>query len=598
MRRLLFVFLMSVMGIANAQTNTLVLDFKDDVTPQQIQEFESKYNVSTHLNSIYSDAEELRVTENLSPERQASLLKEMADDPLLERAEETHIYTIPEIDNSTEQIESFYDISSFPNDPQYKFQWHMNAIRMPEAWKLATGKNVVVAVIDTGVAYENYTDTKRNIKFQQAEDLKDTCMVPGYDFVNDSTHANDDHAHGTHVAGTIAQSTHNGVGVTGIAYQSCIMPIKVLSAQGGGTVADIADGIRFAADNGAKVINMSLGGPFPSGVMKDACDYARSKGVVIVAAAGNDGRGRIGYPAAYEGVIAVSSTDLSNGLAFYSNWGKEIGIAAPGGDTRKDENKDGVPDGVVQNTIKTMDPSKQGYFPFMGTSMASPHVAGVVALIFSAGVKDPQKVKDVLYNSANRKIAEEHGAPKGEKWDEKYGHGMLDAAEAVKQAKKMAGVETEDRTLVAQLDTISSFSISFLNIGLSSVFLAVGLALLLLAGFVLERNNQLTPTFNGNKTSYIAGASVVSVILASFFASAGGLFSTLVMHSAVIPILLVGFLNQSAYKNWVTGGVFVYLGIQLGLALIFLVNLSILSACWYGANAMVCAFLGYNNLKK
>ena len=163
---------------------------------------------------------------------------------------------------------------------------------MPDAWKLADGNGVIVAVLDTGVAYEDYKN------FHVLPDLKGITFVDPYNFVDNNTHADDDHAHGSHVTGTIAQVTDNGIGVAGIARNVKIMPIKVLSAQGGGTVAGIADGIRYAADHGAKVINMSLGGAFPSAAMKKAVKYAHDKGVTIVCAAGNESRNKVGYPAA------------------------------------------------------------------------------------------------------------------------------------------------------------------------------------------------------------------------------------------------------------------------------------------------------------
>src|SRR5207248_485295 len=120
----------------------------------------------------------------------------------------------------------------FPNDPKYKYQWHLDQLHMPKAWRMAQGQGVVVAVVDTGVT--------------QVEDLRGTELVPGWNFVTNTSDARDDHGHGTHVAGTIAQSTHNGVGVAGVAYRARIMPIKVLSAGGSGSVGGIADGIRWA----------------------------------------------------------------------------------------------------------------------------------------------------------------------------------------------------------------------------------------------------------------------------------------------------------------------------------------------------------------
>lgn len=316
----------------------------------------------------------------------------------------------------------------FPNDPLYKHQWHMDQIGMPEAWQLADGNGVIVAVLDTGVAYEDHGGGK----FSLLPDLKGIEFVKPYDFVRNTKHANDDHGHGSHVTGTIAQVTNNGIGVTGVARNVRIMPLKVLSGSGSGSVGGIADAIRYAADHGAKVINMSLGGAFPSKVLKKAVAYAHGKGVTVVCAAGNEGRGKVGYPAAYPGAIAVAATQLDEATTFYSNFGKDIDLAAPGGNTREDRNGDGVPDGVLQNTIAIGDPTKNDYFAYMGTSMASPHVAGVAALVVGEGITDPDRVEQILKDSARRPRDQQYSA-------DRYGAGIVDAPAAVKKARSQGG---------------------------------------------------------------------------------------------------------------------------------------------------------------
>ncbi|MBC7808069.1 MAG: S8 family serine peptidase, partial [Akkermansiaceae bacterium] len=155
-----------------------------------------------------------------------------------------------------------------PNDPMYDQQWNFKMVGAEDAWKKTRGKGAVVAVIDTGVAAES---TKKG---KQCKDFNTTTFVKGYDFVNKDSDPFDDHGHGTHVAGTIAESTNNNEGVAGLAYESTIMPIKVLAANGSGYSSDIADAIRYAADNGANVINMSLGSNQPSSVIQKACQYA------------------------------------------------------------------------------------------------------------------------------------------------------------------------------------------------------------------------------------------------------------------------------------------------------------------------------------
>ena len=155
--------------------------------------------------------------------------------------------------------------------------------------------------------------------YAQAPDLAETCFVDGYDFINSDEHPNDDNSHGTHVAGTIAQSTDNDIGVAGIAFNSCLMPVKVLDNNGDGNYYDIINGIYFAVNNGAKVINMSLGGLYYSESLEIAVNHAYNNGVTVIAAAGNDGLSSLRYPAAYNNVISVGATRYDETLAYYSN---------------------------------------------------------------------------------------------------------------------------------------------------------------------------------------------------------------------------------------------------------------------------------------
>jgi serine protease len=290
----------------------------------------------------------------------------------------------------------------------YRKQWNLRSINIESAWNETKGDGITVAVIDTGVS--------------RVPDLQKTKFVPGYDFVDDRTLVTDDNGHGTHVAGTIAQATNNNYGVAGIAYEASIMPLKVLSANGGGTVSDIAESIKFAADNGADIINMSLGGSGESQIMKEAINYAHNKGVVIVAAVGNANQNSASYPARYPHVFGVSATDPTGEKAPYSNFGAGVDISAPGGST-SDKNEAG---GILQETINPEN-GKSVFASFQGTSMASPHVAGVAALVKASGIEDPEEITNIIKKSA-RAVKED---PLNH-----FGAGQLDAAAAVKLALK------------------------------------------------------------------------------------------------------------------------------------------------------------------
>ncbi|MBL4633175.1 MAG: peptidase S8 [Kofleriaceae bacterium] len=400
----------------------ILVDLDDDVSASDIAAIEAEFDIDLVLVSDQSEDEQF-YRAHVRPELQASILAALQKHDDVEIAERDALYTIdPNAVYALPDLEAEH--KGYPNDPKYKYQWHMDQINMPEAWKLASGEGVIVAVLDTGVAYEDYE------KFHMVEDLEGVAITKPYDFVGNTTHANDDHGHGTHVAGTIAQATHNGKGVTGVGREITIMPLKVLSGSGSGSVAGIADAIRYAADEGAHVINMSLGGPFPSRVLKKAVAYAHDKGVTVICAAGNDGKKKLGYPAGYPGAVAVAATQYDKSTTFYSNYGKNLDIAAPGGNMRVDQSGDGEPDGVMQNTIVIGDPTKSGYFGFMGTSMAAPHAAGVAALIVGEGISDPKAVEQILKDTASH--------PEGYT-SERYGAGLIDAEAAILKARSETG---------------------------------------------------------------------------------------------------------------------------------------------------------------
>ncbi|MEI6444347.1 MAG: S8 family peptidase [Nostocales cyanobacterium ELA583] len=275
--------------------------------------------------------------------------------------------------------------------------WGADLIKAPEAWQRGyTGKGVVVAILDTGVDY-NHQDLKNNI-WSNPKEVADNGIdddgngyiddVQGWNFDTSNNNVLDNNGHGTHVSGTIA-AENNDIGVTGIAYDSKIMPVKVLDANGSGSYSNITKGIYYAVDNGANVINLSLGGNSSNDTLKSAIEYAGKKGVIVVMAAGNNGDPIPSYPAryAYNSGIAVGAVDRNNNLADFSNrsGSKEITyVTAPGVE--------------IYSTV----PNNQ-YALYNGTSMAAPHIAGVVALMLSANpnLTESQVQQIIVNTSAN-----------------------------------------------------------------------------------------------------------------------------------------------------------------------------------------------------
>lgn len=376
-------------GLARSgQFESIVLNFRDDLTPtqiaQELAEIKQQFQITPSLNSEFSTKDQVYIVRGdrakLDKLRQSSIVK-----------------------SATEYIEPnyLYQATGIPNDPDYSKQWNLRSINVEAAWNETKGDGVIVAVIDTGVS--------------PVPDLKETKFTKGYDFVHDTPEALDDVGHGTHVAGTIAQSTNNNYGVAGIAYQATIMPLKVLDESGAGTIADIAEAIRYAADNKADVINLSLGGAGESQLLESAIDYAHNKGVVVIAAAGNAGTESASYPARYPHAIGVAALDAGGMKAPYSNFGAGVDISAPGG---SEDAK------ILQETIDPV--TKESVFiGYQGTSMAAPHVAGVAALIKASGIKEPDAILKILQQSS-RKVQED---PLNH-----YGAGQLDAGSAVKLA--------------------------------------------------------------------------------------------------------------------------------------------------------------------
>jgi parallel beta-helix repeat protein len=304
-------------------------------------------------------------------------------------------------------VEPNFRVKAFftPNDPYWPDQWGPKKIEADFAWNTTVGSSdVIVAIIDTGIDYTH-------------PDLAANYAPLGLDWVNNDTDPLDDNGHGTHCAGIVAAATNNSIGIAGLA-QVHIMAEKALDLDGFGYYSWIIDAIYHAADAGAKIISMSFGGSDDSASVHDAIKYAYDHGVLLVAAAGNEGNSFLNYPAAYDEVIAVSATDPADNLATFSSYGMWIELAAPGVDIYST-----LP---TYNVTLTQDPFNKtlNYDYLSGTSMACPHVAGVAALAWSAFPDYTNyKIRQIL-----RRTADDLGDVG---FDEFYGYGRINAEKAV-----------------------------------------------------------------------------------------------------------------------------------------------------------------------
>ncbi|NOX60747.1 MAG: peptidase S8, partial [Chloroflexi bacterium] len=304
-----------------------------------------------------------------------------------------------------------------PNDIYYdQYQWQLPHIRADEAWDVTTGSSgVTIAIVDTGVDLTH-------------PDLA-SKIVAGYDFINNDNDPSDDEGHGTHVASIAAAASNNNEGVAGVSWGAQIMPVKTLDYTGSGSLSQVADGIRWAADNGADIINLSLGGSSASSTLESAVNYAYGKGALLVAAMGNEYQSGnpTNYPAAYNHVLAVAATDDNDGHASYSNSGSHADVSAPGGDPTS--NSDGNPrHWIIGAYWRGYSPS--GYAWLAGTSQAAPHVAGLAALLLSVNSSlTPDQLESIIVDTAV-----DVQAPG---WDEFSGYGRIDALAAVNEALSM-----------------------------------------------------------------------------------------------------------------------------------------------------------------
>ena len=312
-------------------------------------------------------------------------------------------------------------------DPLFRHQWYLRALQVPSAWAVSRGAGVTVAVLDTGVAYENRG------RYRRAPDLAGTRFAAGWDFVDDDPHPNDVppagglRSHGTHIAGVIAQTAGNGIGGAGVAPAATIMPVRVLRPDRSGSARNIARGLRFAADHGADVANLSIAGPSPARPLKEAIDYATANGVTVVAAAGNEGRPSVSWPAAYPKVLAVGAVDRKLARSRYSNYGRALDLVAPAGAGDIPDTEYGPADGVPAQTLKGS-PSRFCFCFMASTSAAAAQVSGVAALLVASGRAEmPADVRPAL-TSAARDLG-----PEGR--DPEYGAGLVRARSALSDAR-------------------------------------------------------------------------------------------------------------------------------------------------------------------
>jgi thermitase len=281
------------------------------------------------------------------------------------------------------------------NDPLSTFQWALGKINAYGAWDVTTGSNIVVAVLDSGVNPDH-------------PDLRGR-VLPGYDFISNDSDARDEDFHGTNVAGIIAAAGDNGEGVAGMCWQCQILPLRVIGSRGGSD-ENVVDGIEWALDNGARIINMSLGGPGNSRILREAVQEAARRNVLVVAAAGNEAEegNPVEYPAAYDEVLAVGATDEADQRAYFSQIQPYVDISAPGWN--------------IPSTAHELD--LDAYGAYAGTSFSAPYVSGLAALLLSINPSlDANALREILVTNVV-----DLGQP-GLDWE--YGFGRIDAARAV-----------------------------------------------------------------------------------------------------------------------------------------------------------------------
>ncbi len=392
----------------------MILTFRQNATPEEKQRIISSIKGAVTVQNL----EAFNIAIIKVPKAQTlSIMEETKNSQSLRAVEKDfRINWLKDVDGTPSLASSFQQAQGMIQDARFHWPWgkhapstpgiHWNIRRLkaPQAWAKTQGSGVLVAIIDTGVDCA-HPDLKCN-------------LTDGANMTNSATPPMDDNGHGTHVAGIIAGQGKDG-GVFGVAPQVTIIPVKVLNADGSGNLSDVVSGIYWAMTHGARVINMSLGAPTSAAALEQAVHKAYQAGVVIVAASGNDGENAsrsggastVDYPGAYPWVIAVAASDRSDHIAPFSSFGPAVDITAPG-------------DGILSTV-------PNGYEKMSGTSMASPHIAGVAALAVASGASGPESVKAALNTSASLLCPKSvfRGWQCAPSTDE--GHGIPDASKIV-----------------------------------------------------------------------------------------------------------------------------------------------------------------------
>ncbi|MCP4361759.1 MAG: S8 family serine peptidase [Chloroflexi bacterium] len=358
---------------AGLETNEVLIRFNEDATTEGMNQFMAEYGLTAVRNIPRLDVWVVVGTQPAMQQLMTSTADDMAD---------TVMWVEPNY--------PVYATAVTPDDSFYLSQQeNLRLIGLPDAWGYTTGITTPVAIIDTG-ADLNHPDLASKIWTNLGElagnGIDDDGNgyiddVQGWNFVAQNGNAQDDHSHGSHVSGIVAAHTNNHLGIAGISWHSTIMPLKALNNRGAGTVVDVAEAIRYAADNGIRIINLSLGTKNPSIILEEAVSYAFERGCLVVASTGNEG-GDVLYPAAYPQVTAVAATTSSDLPWTFGNRGPEVDIAAPG--------------------VNIFSANRQGsYYLSSGTSMAAAHISGVAALVWALRPElTADEVRNVLTTTA------------------------------------------------------------------------------------------------------------------------------------------------------------------------------------------------------